>query len=184
VMAALSQIVATTRVTGPLPAVADGLASDMAGWRRIAIDPPAGLDPWADARLDQLCRLSDRSLTALQGSHLVHTDIRADNLLLRPDGTVAVVDWPWAARGPAWLDRLLLLVNVNLFGGQNVEHLLATHVDADGDDVNATLAGLAGFFLDAARQPPPRGLPTIRAFQLVQGDRTLAWLKKRLESRP
>jgi aminoglycoside phosphotransferase (APT) family kinase protein len=177
VMAALAQVAAATQVTSRLPTAVDELASDLAGWHRIAADRPADLDPWALSRIDYLCGLSDRALTALQGDHLVHTDIRADNLLVRSDGTVAVVDWPWATRGPVWLDRLLLLVNVNLFGGHDVEKLLTKHVDAGRDDITAVLAGLAGYLLDAARLPPPRGLPTLRGFQAAQGERTLAWLK-------
>ena len=181
VLAALARVAAAVVTAEPLPDVAEFLANDMAGWHRISRHPPTDLDPWARSRLSALCILSDRALRALRGKHLVHTDIRADNLLVRSDGTVAVVDWPWAARGPAWLDRLLLLVNVNLFGGHDVEKLLAAHVPADRDDITAVLAGLTGYFLDAARQPSPRGLPTVRAFQSAQGERTLAWLKSRVD---
>jgi hypothetical protein len=35
--------------------------------------------------------------------------------------------------------------------------------------------GTAGFFLDIARQPPPPGLPTLRAFQRFQADALLPW---------
>ncbi len=116
---------------------------------------------------------------ALAGDTLVHTDIRADNLLLSPDGTVTVVDWPWACRGPAWLDTLLLLVNVRLFGGHDTQSLLAGHAaanDVDPHDLVGVLAGLAGFFVDGARQPPPAGLPTVRAFQRAHAEAVLSWL--------
>jgi aminoglycoside phosphotransferase (APT) family kinase protein len=109
-------------------------------------------------------------------------DIRADNLLIRPDGEVVIVDWPWAARGPAWLDPLSVLVNVNLFGGLDVEALTAQHVRAEADDVTGFLVGLTGYFLDAARQPGSPGLPTVRAFQAAQGRSTLAWVRRRLGS--
>lgn len=62
-----------------------------------------------------------------------------------------------------------------------MDKLLAVHVHADRDDITAVLAGLTGYFLDAARQPSPRGLPTVRAFQAAQGERTLAWLKTRVD---
>jgi thiamine kinase-like enzyme len=122
-----------------------------------------------------------RAGTALQGDSLVHGDGRADNLLLTPDGSVVVVDWPWATRGAAWFDRLALLVNVGLYDrGAPLEELLAAwlpHVAAE--DVEAVLAGLAGYFVDAARRPDPPGLPTLRAFQRAQGEVVLRWLRQR-----
>ena len=67
------------------------------------------------------------------------SDIRADNLLLTPDGTVRIVDWPWACVGPAWLDAALLLVNVRLFGGQDATALLhACAATYDADVVQGT----------------------------------------------
>jgi aminoglycoside phosphotransferase (APT) family kinase protein len=156
------------------------LADDLSGWRRIADDPPSTLDSWARNHLNQLCELADRAPGALVGDSLVHTDIRADNLLLSPDGTVAIIDWPWATRGAAWFDTLALLLNVRLYGGY-VDVLLDTHIDATPADVTAVLAGLAGYFLDAARKPPPIGLPTVRAFQGAQGQAVVTWLRQRLE---
>ena len=47
------------------------------------------------------------------------------------------------------------------------------------EDVDAVLAGLLGYFLDAARLPDPPGLPTVRAFQRAQGEVVLRWLKER-----
>lgn len=96
----------------------------------------------------------------------MHTDVRADNLLVRPTGEVVVVDWPWACRGARWLDTVMLVINVRLFGGHDVEELLADRrllADVDPAAVTGVLAGLAGFFVDAARYPPPPGLPTVRA---------------------
>jgi hypothetical protein len=157
------------------------LGDDLAGWLRIDADPPPELDPWTASRMDQLCALSVRGIAALGGNALVHGDVRADNLLIRPDGTVVVVDWPWACRGPAWLDRLLLLVNVRLFGGHDCTALLtecAAATGADPADLVAVLVGVAGFFADITRQPPPPGLPTVRAFQRAQADAVLSWLRE------
>lgn len=166
-----------------LPAAAETLAHDFASWQRIVADPPAGLDPWAAAHLDELCAAADRGLAALAGDTLVHLDVRADNLLLGADGAVTVVDWPWACRGPAWLDTLLLTVNVRLYGGHDTDALLTANpvtAGADPHDLTAVLAGLAGFFVDAARQPAPAGLPTVRAFQRAQADAVVPWVRERL----
>ncbi|WP_420813584.1 hypothetical protein [Planosporangium thailandense] len=92
-----------------------------------------------------------------------------------------MVDWPWACRGPAWLDTLLLLINVRLFGDHDATSLLrrcAAAADTDLGDLHAVLAGLAGFFADAARRPAPAGLPTLRAFQQAQADAAVSWLRE------
>ncbi|MFG2107005.1 phosphotransferase family protein [Micromonospora chersina] len=186
--AVLSTLEAMAAVLTPAPAAvtttaAEQLGHDFGGWRRIAADPPADLDGWARARLTELCAAADRGLAALAGDTLCHVDVRADNLLIGPDGTVTVVDWPWACRGPAWLDSVLTLVNVQVHGGHDPEALLAAlplAAGVDPADLTGVLAGFTGFFLDGARQPPPPGIPTVRAFQRMQGDALLPWLARRL----
>ncbi|MET8910519.1 phosphotransferase [Micromonospora sp. NPDC004551] len=186
--AVLSTLEVMAGVLTPAPAAVvatatEQLGYDFGGWRRLADDPPADLDPWAAARLPELCAATDRGLAALAGDTLCHVDIRADNLLIGPDGSVTVVDWPWACRGPAWLDSLLVLVNVQVHGGHDPEALLAARpllAGVDPADLTGVLAGFTGFFLDGARQPPPPGIPTVRAFQRLQGDALLPWLARRL----
>jgi hypothetical protein len=95
--------------------------------------------------------------------------------LIGPAGEVTVVDWPWGCRGPRWLDRVLLLINVRLYGGLDCEELLRA-IDGDPDDMRSVLIALAGFFLDRSRTPPPPGIPTVRAFQRAQADALLSWL--------
>jgi len=157
-----------------VPLAQDHLREDFAGWHRLRADPEPTLDPWATAHLDELCDLADHGHAALVGNTLAHTDIRADNLLIGPQGTVTVIDWPLACQGPAWLDRLLLLVNVRLYGGRP-----DLAVDgADPADLIGALAGLGAFFADTARQPAPPGLPSLRAFQQAQADVVLSWLRE------
>ncbi|WP_433535078.1 phosphotransferase [Micromonospora sp. CA-249363] len=173
----------TPSPVGHVPTAADLLARDFAGWQRIAADPPPRLDPWARAHLDELRAAADGGVAALTGDTLCHVDVRADNLLLDAAGTVTVVDWPWACRGPAWLDTALLLVNVRLHGGHDTEALLRRlplTADVDPAALTGVYAGLAGFFADSARRPPPPGIPTVRAFQQAQADALLPWLAQRL----
>lgn len=180
VLAALADLARTPALPGS-PAAAEMLAPDFGGWRRVRADPPADLDPWAAEHLDDLVALADRGLAALVGDALVHTDIRADNLLLGPEGAVTIVDWPWACRGPVWLDRVLLLLNTRLHGGHDTSALLAqcaATTGADLDDLVAALVGFAGCFLDAARTAPPPGLPTLRAFQRAHAAALLPWLRE------
>ena len=103
--------------------------------------------------------------------------------MLSSDGGIWVVDWPWASRGPGWLDTLAVLINVATFGGHDVPSLMARHLPpsvVSAEAVDATLAGLAGYFLDEARRPAPAGIPTVRAFQAAQGHAVLDMLAQRL----
>lgn len=166
---------------GPVP---EGLASIFFGWQRLRDQPHPDLDPWIAARLDELIEVSADTLRRLHGDTVVHCDLRADNLLVRPDGSMVVVDWPWALTGPDWLDRLLLLINIDLYGGHDAEQLAARYLpQVDPSLITGCLAGMCAFFTDAGRQPEVPGLPTLRAFQQAQADSTTAWLRRRLEAR-
>jgi hypothetical protein len=176
VLAALRRL--AVPVTG-LPSLQAGSAGDFAGWRNVAADPPATLDPWAAGHLDLLAGLADRGYAALAGDALVHGDLRADNLLIRPDGSVVVIDWPYGCAGPAWFDPLCLVLNVRLYGGAISDDV----IEGDPDDVTGCVAGLAGMFTDRARRPAPPGLPTVRRFQQEQAGVMLTWLRERLSGR-
>jgi len=112
---------------------------------------------------------------------LLHSDLRADNLLLTPTRVVAV-DWPWASVGAAWFDLLLLLPSVTMQGGPDPEPTFAAHPSAAGADpraVTTALAAWAGFLVGGSRLPPPPGLPTLRAFQHGQRVVAVEWLRRR-----
>ncbi|WP_412748909.1 aminoglycoside phosphotransferase family protein [Krasilnikovia sp. M28-CT-15] len=173
------RLLATALTPSPmadLPMAADRLADNFAGWDRLAADPPPDLDPWARDHLDELRAAARWALTTLDGDTLCHCDVRADNMLLRPEGTVVVVDWPWGCVGPDWLDTVLLAENVIVHGGDPAPVLTGI----DPRTVTAIMAGLAGYFVDRARQPPPPGIPTVRAFQRAQGEALLPWVRARL----
>ncbi len=163
-----------SRISG-VPQAADVLADHFAGWAALADDPMEDLDPWAAVRLGELHAAAMRGLTVLRtGETVAHGDIRADNLLVRPDGAITVVDWPWACLAPEWLDTLLLAMNITVYGGPG--DLLLTGVDhAQATDV---LAGFTGYFMHRSRLPSP-GIPHVREFQRAQADALLPWLAAR-----
>jgi hypothetical protein len=89
-----------------------------------------------------------------------------------------VVDWPWTAIGAAWID--LLLPSVRVQGGSQPKTLFERHAAARGvdpDAVTAVLASLEGYLVRESRQPPPPGLPGLRAFQQDHSRPALAWLR-------
>lgn len=175
-------------VTAPesWPALEEELAGEFGRWERVVDEPlpasspatPDGLAVWVRQHAPDLHDLALRTLPLLAGGAVAHTDLRADNLVVQPDGAVRIVDWPWASRGAAWFDAVALLINVRWSGGLDVRpHLPAIHaLGATEDDVLGVLAGLAGFFVDMSRQPPSPGLPTLRDFQAAQGRAALTLL--------
>ena len=169
---------------GQLPTLETELADPFRGWTRVRRSPPEGCDPWVLRNLDTLERLAEQGLRDVVGDSLAHTDIRADNILITAADGAVLVDWPWAAVGAPWVDALTVLVNVRVFDpGFDVDALLKSHDvfgTATPENVNGFLSGLAAYFIDAARQPPPPGLPTVRAFQQRQGEAVIHWLRDRL----
>ena len=68
---------------------------------------PEHLAPrWLVERADEV-EARVRAMADLPFAHLCHWDIRNDNLLQRPDGSIVFVDWGQAAVGPDWVDPLL-----------------------------------------------------------------------------
>ncbi len=111
---------------------------------------------------------------------LVHFDLRADNIVLtRRD--VFFVDWPHARVGAPWLDLAYFLPSVAMQGGPLPDEVFWRHPlarFAKPQDVSSVLAGLAGFMVHDATQPPPPGIPTLRRFQLAQGQQAVRWLRE------
>jgi aminoglycoside phosphotransferase (APT) family kinase protein len=178
---------ALTPAPAGYPTIGGRLQDSFVGWRRVAAahaagdDDLVGLDPWAARHLDRLADLEVGWPRATEGPTLLHSDLRADNLLLTPTRVLAV-DWPWACVGAAWVDLLLLLPSVTMQGGPDPEATFAAHPVAAGADpraVTTALAAWAGFLVGGARLPAPPGLPTLRAFQLGQGLVALDWLRRR-----
>jgi hypothetical protein len=152
------------------------------GWRSLADSgPPEELDGWSRRHLDRLVAMEPSWEAATEGTTVVHSDVRADNVLLADDA-VTFVDWSHAARGAPWLDLLLMLPSVEVGGGPRPDEVwdhspLAAGVDADA--VDAVLVAVAGYFTHRATLPPVPGLPTIREFQAAQGVAARRWLGER-----
>src|SRR5918999_3793707 len=79
-----------TPAPAEVPVIADRLRDSFSGWRRLAAasaaddDELAGLDPWAVRHLHRLAALEAGWPQATEGPTLLHSDLRADNLLLTP----------------------------------------------------------------------------------------------------
>ena len=111
----------------------------------------------------------------------VHTDARDDNFLLTRRGDALLCDWNWPSLGPIWLDAVDLLVSA--YGdGLDADAILAEHPltrDANPDHVDAWLAMLAGFMLEARERPVPSTSPYLRVHSNWWAEATWAWLASR-----
>jgi aminoglycoside phosphotransferase (APT) family kinase protein len=155
---------------------------EMASAARHRTDDLADLDPWARRRLPGLIKLEKRLPAASAGDTLLHSDLRADNILITKD-RVFFADWPSACIGAKWVDLVFFLPSVAMQGGPPPWEVFDQSAMAQGaraEDVNSVLAALTGFLLGDARKPPPPGLSTLRPFQHAQGVEALAWLKHRM----
>jgi len=180
VVAALDRL-AETLTPAPIrvPAVGDLYASAFTGWRALARSSrPDGLDRWSLARLGELAALEATWAAHTAGDTLLHTDVRADNLLLTSDGVV-LVDWPSACRGAAFAELVFFAPSVAMQGGPEPADLLALSAAGRGVDAQAlaaTVCAVAGYLTYRSLQPAPAGLPTVRAFQAGLGQIARRWL--------
>jgi aminoglycoside phosphotransferase (APT) family kinase protein len=151
------------------------------GWRIARERGERRLDSWCSRNLAALTDLEALAPTAAAGETLLHFDTRADNMLIAGN-RVYMLDWPSARTGAAFVDWLIMAPSVAMQGGPAPADFMG-RFDLSGigtEDFDAILCSVAGYFVVRALDPPPPGLPTVRAFQAAQGEVALAWLKSRL----
>jgi aminoglycoside phosphotransferase (APT) family kinase protein len=180
VLAALDRLAdALTPSPAAIPEIAELYQEPFRGWRTLAAQPADGrLDEWSRGHLDQLAELESSWASHAGGTTMLHTDVRADNLLLAGGG-VFVVDWPHACRGAAFVDPVFLAPSVAMQGGPAPAELLALSragSAADPRALAAVVCAMAGYFTQRALRPPPPGLPAVRGFQAAQGEIARRWL--------
>ena len=113
--------------------------------------------------------------------HLVHADARDDNFILADDGRTLLCDWNWPALGPPWQDVVDLLVTAQ---GEDLDTdaLLADHplsAGAHEDHVDAYLAALCGYLLEADSRPTPPSSPFLGVHRRWSAAATWSWLSRR-----
>lgn len=165
-----------------LPSFSERLGEEFWCWHLLAENLPDDLAAWQLEHLPDLLELESAAVAAVAGDRLLHLDVRADNMLVRRDGEVVLVDWPWAAAGNPLVDIVCFVPSAVLGGAPDPEAVLqgsATGRAADPRAVNAILAAFTGLMELARRKPPPPGIPTVRAFQAAQAEVAGAWLCRR-----
>ena len=115
------------------------------------------------------------------GETVVHTDVRDDNVLLRPDGTAVFCDWNWPVVGAPWLDTLFMLIGPR-GDGLDTDAVLASRRltrDVPGEHVDIALALVIGYFFKSSGDPVPPTSPYLREVQRWQGEVLWQWLGER-----
>jgi len=182
VLAALDRLArALTPAPIAVPAITELYAAAYTGWRALARRPADGrLDPWTRARLGRLAGLEETWAAHAHGDTLLHTDLRADNILLSGDH-VMIVDWPHACRGAAFVDPVLLAIGIAADGGHDPRRVLAGSPaarTADPAAITALVCAAAGYYTERALRPPPPGLAPARARQAAHGRAARQWLAR------
>jgi hypothetical protein len=146
-------------------------------------DLPADLVP-AGVRLDaERCRELSRTLLGPWPRHVAHWDIRNDNLLVRPDGSVVFVDWGACGIGPDWVDPLLArLERVESPWFDASARTSAALATAGDDVVTAWLLGFGCHLAWRSTTAVDVGLPTLNDFRRTEARRLLAGAARRLGS--
>lgn len=151
------------------------LAGMLDGWEVVRRERP-DLPHLAEAEA-----LARRYREVCAGDTLVHTDVRADNVLLDSDGRAQICDWNWPMRGCAWFDSLTALIGPR-GDGLDVDAVLAGRRllrDVDPEAVDIVLALHVGYFLSHGSRPAPSNSPHLRVHQRWQGEVCWDWLSER-----
>lgn len=160
-----------------VPTVTESLVPDLRRWSQYRHSgPPADLNPWAATHLDRLADAESHWTAHATGTALVHTDLRPDNMLRTPDGTIVVVDWATPCLGPPWIDVVALVPSL-LAAGVDPEPILTTHTGVPRPTALSFLVALAGYWEHNARQPPPPRSPNLRPYQAETTRRLQKWLR-------
>ena len=140
------------------------------GWPRIAADPDPFLAlglvsrQWLDNALGAL--LAAGAPDELEGTSLLHLDVRSDNICLREDRAF-LVDWNLVTRGNPLFDLAAWLPSLASEGGPLPE--------AVNPDAGMFAAALAGYFCSRAPMPAIPDAPLVRQVQLAQARAALPW---------
>jgi aminoglycoside phosphotransferase (APT) family kinase protein len=113
----------------PAPAHLGALAARrpalMSRWDALLADPQMPARAGVVVSPEQLRQLhAQASALNLDGPHVVHLDVRSDNLLLDDEaGRAVLLDWNWSVRGNRDLDLALLAVRTEAEGGPHPDDI-------------------------------------------------------------
>ena len=138
---------------------------------------------WLDVSLPILREQAALLLKLRPPFVLMHVDARSDNLRLQ-GRRLRMFDWNFAAVGPHEFEVAAFAQSVAMEGGPPPERVVAEYeriLPLRSIALDASIAGIAGYFADRAWRPAPVGLPRLRLVQRRQLKATLAWAARRFD---
>jgi hypothetical protein len=142
---------------------------------------PQDLVPSAVRGRPDRCRDLVRGLLTPEPRGLAHWDIRNDNLLVRPDGSIVFVDWGACAVAPRWVDPLLArLERVDTPWFDESAAASPALSEAGEDRVTGWMLGFGVHLAWRSTFAVDVGLPTLNDFRRTESRRVLTGAARRL----
>ncbi|GAA0553809.1 hypothetical protein GCM10009533_59760 [Saccharopolyspora spinosporotrichia] len=171
----------------PWPAAAtasEELAGEFRAWNELTATPREGISEWARQHATALAGIERLFLEHTEGDTLLHTDLRADNMLIDDAGEVRVIDWSWVVRGAGWLDLAFLVPQLILAGhtpraAEKTLSCLPAWQQAPADALTSFAAAVTGVWERGRLAEGPDHLLAYRQRAVQAG---AAWLEHRLRS--
>jgi hypothetical protein len=140
------------------------------GWSQVSTDPEPFLGlglatrSWLEAALQEL--VANERPSSLEGSALLHFDVRSDNICFTADRAL-LVDWNLIGRGNPLFDVAAWLPSLAHEGGPTPEEVRP--------EAGVFAAALAGYFCSRAGLPLIPDAPHVRRVQFEQATTSLPW---------
>ncbi|MFN2521165.1 MAG: phosphotransferase [Candidatus Limnocylindria bacterium] len=154
---------------------------EVAGTAGLARRRRGEAEEWLDVALPVLRAHESKLRTLRPPFALLHFDTRSDNVRLQGE-QLRIFDWPFASVGPHEFDLAAFAQSIAAEGGPLPERVAAHYAEVlplRDRAMDASVAGIAGYFADRAWRPPVKGLPRLRSIQRRQLKATLGWAARR-----
>lgn len=140
-------------------------------------------EEWLDVALPVLRERSALLLKLRPPFAIMHFDTRSDNIRLQGK-LLRLFDWNFACVGPNEMDVVAFAQTITAEGGPEPERFVAEYdllLPLRTTALEASIAGVAGYFADRAWRPPSIGLPRLRPWQRRQLKVMLAWAARQFD---
>ena len=132
---------------------------------------------WLEESLPALRQAAEPLMTVQEPFVLMHFDTRSDNIRLQGE-LLRIFDWPSAAVGPHELELAAFAQSIEAENGprgQDVARWYTSVLELRPHLLDASIAGIAGYFAHHAPRPAVEELPRLRSIQRRQLKASLAW---------
>lgn len=137
---------------------------------------------WLAESLPALRQAAELLMNVPEPLVLMHFDTRSDNVRLQGE-LLRIFDWPWAAVGPHEFELAAFAQSIEAEGGPRSEEVARWYtsvLELRPSLLEASIAGIAGYFAWHAPRPSVEELPRLRSVQRRQLKASLGWAARTL----